>query len=191
MTLGISGNGRKYTLTTLLESLNTMPPINFNEEKNHELFVEYLTQLFKVSKFEEENAYEFFYHMHPDLDSTVFRTDIINGSILFLKKFGGLASADLPFFRDSRNHLSFFIKDNDATFITNNITIFIKGFHNPISEISINNYNTKELKLTDMNYVQCKFALETLMKCIATLLTWQYKKSNIDRRVKPVGGENE
>ena len=86
MAVGISENGRKYTLTTLLESLNMMPPIKFNEEKNHELFVEYLTQLF---------------------------------------------------------------------------------------------------------YVQCKFVLEILMKCIATLLTWQYKKSNIDRRVKPAGGENE
>ena len=193
MTVGASENGRKYTLTALLESLNAMPPIIFNEEKNHEheLFMEYLTQFFKFSKLDEEDAYEFFYHMHPDLDSAVFHTDVINGSILFLRKFGSLVGADLPFFDDRKKHLSFFIKDNDATFITRGIVIFIKEFHNPISKISIKNYNAEALKLKNMNYMQCKFTLEILMKCIATLLTWQYKKSNIDRRVKPVGGENE
>ena len=191
MTLGVSRNGRKYTLTTLLESLNALPPINFSEDKNHEIFMQYLIQLFKISKFNEENAYEFFYNMHPDIQSGVFDTSVINGSLLFLKNVGGLAGADMSFFKDKSNNICFTIKDNDASFITKYITIYIKGFNNPISEISVVSHNKSETKITDMNYVSCKFTLETLMKCIATILTWQYNRSNISRRVKPVGGENE
>ena len=150
--------------------------------ENHEVYMRAIKSIISSSSLDEETAYKLFYYAHPPIVNGVFSTDIINGSLLYIKKYIGLASFDHKTFKSNRK-LSLFIKDYDATFIFDTRCIIIKNFDKPISDI-VFSHHLKETNISDASYKECAENLDLLMDGIASILVWHYKHANIDKRDK-------
>lgn len=169
--------------------MKNMAEISMDKNELHEEIEKVIKSIFDASVCLTEDAiYDIFMNLHSDIEAGVYDCSVINGSILYLKHHAGLASADIPFYKDKDKKLSFFIKDYDASFLGTKICVHIKGFNRPLAEISLD-LDGKHIELRDASYKECVTGLKFLMESIATLLTWHYKWKKIDKQNNLSGGE--